>query len=139
MSKLLLRKDFVSVAGLLTEAIDAKNLADFVLHLLRWKCLSTGRASAVDMNRRARRFMLKVISKVPVIPASLVVTGIIMPAERNYIGSGGFGRVFKGEWKGKIVALKVLYKSDNQVVRISASLYIVVSDFSFNRNSVERL
>jgi hypothetical protein len=121
MSKLLLREDYVSVAGLLTEATDAKNVSDFILHLLRWNCLSTG--CSVDMNRRARRFMLKVISKVPVIPASLVATGIVMPAERNYIGSGGFGRVFKGEWRGEIVALKVLYKSDNQVVRISISLY----------------
>ncbi|KAF8332885.1 kinase-like domain-containing protein [Amanita rubescens] len=40
-----------------------------------------------------------------------------MPAERKYIGGGGFGRVFKGEWRGKIVALKVLYKPDNQVLQ----------------------
>ncbi len=126
MSKLLLRKDFVSIAGLLSEVTDARNLSDFVLHLLRSNCLLTGRARAVDMNRRARRFMLKVVSKVPAIPASLIVAGIVMPAERNYIGSGGFGRVFKGEWGGKVVALKVLYKSDNQVVCISKSLYIVI-------------
>lgn len=119
MSNLLLREDFVTVAGLLSVATDAKHLTDFILHLLRCKCLPTGRARhALDLNHRARRFMLKVISKVPVIPASLVVTGIIVPAERNYIGSGGFGCVCKGEWEGKVVALKTLHKSENRVVRL---------------------
>jgi hypothetical protein len=42
-----------------------------------------------------------------------------MPAGRDYIGSGGFGRVFKGELRGAVVALKVLYRSENQVVRPS--------------------
>jgi len=39
-----------------------------------------------------------------------------MAAELEYIGSGGFGRVFIGELRGAAVALKVLYKSDNDVV-----------------------
>ena len=39
-----------------------------------------------------------------------------MPAERNYVGSGGFGRVFEGILREEVVALKVLYKSDNDVV-----------------------
>ena len=39
-----------------------------------------------------------------------------MPAECDHIGSGGFGRVFIGELQGAAVALKVLYKSDNDVV-----------------------
>jgi len=39
-----------------------------------------------------------------------------MPTERNYIGAGGFGRVFVGKLREKVVALKVLYKSDNDVV-----------------------
>ena len=40
-----------------------------------------------------------------------------MPANREYIGSGGFGQILKGELRGDAVALKVLYKTDNDVVR----------------------
>ncbi|KAF8333689.1 kinase-like domain-containing protein [Amanita rubescens] len=59
--------------------------------------------------------MLKIISNISIIPPSLIVTGVTMPAGRDYIGSGGFGRVFKGELRGAVVALKVLYRSENQV------------------------
>lgn len=60
--------------------------------------------------------MLKIISRMPVIPRSLIVTGVSMPTERDYIGGGGFGRVFRGELQGTAVALKVLYKPNNNVV-----------------------
>ena len=40
-----------------------------------------------------------------------------MPSDRNLIGGGGFGLVFKGELEGKAIALKVLYKTRNNVVR----------------------
>ena len=70
------------------------------------------------LKRRARRFMLKVITKTPVIPESLTVTGV-RTAEHDHIGRGGFGYVFKGELQGDIVALKVLYKVDNNVVGCS--------------------
>lgn len=41
-----------------------------------------------------------------------------MPSDRDLIGGGGFGLVFKGEHEGKAVALKVLYKTrTNNVVR----------------------
>ena len=63
--------------------------------------------------------MLKVITKTPVIPKSLIVTGITMPAERDSIGYGGFGHVFKGKRGRKNVALKVVYKADNNVVSCS--------------------
>ncbi|KAF8324229.1 hypothetical protein F5887DRAFT_1147419, partial [Amanita rubescens] len=65
--------------------------------------------------RRVRRFILKIISKIPIIPPSMIVTGVSIPDDRDYIGGGGFGRVFKGERSGEVVALKVLYKSENQV------------------------
>ena len=60
--------------------------------------------------------MIKIISKMPVMPSFLFVTGVSMPANREYIGGGGFGHILKGELKGKAVALKVLYKTDNDVV-----------------------
>ena len=69
----------------------------------------------VDIKRRGRRFMLKVITKMPVLPESLNVTGIRIPAQ-HYIGRGGFGQVFKGELRGEVVALKLLYKADNNIV-----------------------
>ncbi len=62
--------------------------------------------------------MLKVISKTPVIPQSLIVSGVKIPIERDYIGSGFFGSVFKGKLDGTVVALKVLSDCDDQAVRL---------------------
>ena len=50
-------------------------------------------------------------------PRSLFLTGLTMPSDRNLIDGGGFGMVFKGEHEGKAIALKVLYKTRNNVVR----------------------
>ena len=86
-----------------------------MLHLLHERCLSSPDA-IIDLNRRARRLMIKIISKMPVMPSFLFVTGVSMPANREYIGGGGFGHILKGELGGEAVALKVLYKTDNDVV-----------------------
>ena len=67
--------------------------------------------------------MFKIVSETPVMACSLIVTGVSMPAERDYIGSGGYGRIYKGDLHGAVVALKVLYKSDNNAV---GPLYIVL-------------
>jgi hypothetical protein len=61
-----------------------------------------------------------------------------MPAERDYIGSGGYGRVYKGNLHGAVVALKVLYKSDSNTVSPSHCFYSIISDFCFSRPSLER-
>ena len=53
----------------------------------------------------------------PVIPRSLIITGLTMPSDHGFIGGGGSGLVFKGELEGKAVALKVLHKTRNNVVR----------------------
>ena len=54
------------------------------------------------------------MSKVtPVIPESLIVTGIGMPAKHDYIAEGAFGQVFRGELQGVTIALKKLHRFDN--------------------------
>ncbi len=60
--------------------------------------------------------MFKIISTNPVIPQSLIVSEVKVPAKRDYIAGGGYGGVCKGKLRGKIVALKVLYKTGNNVV-----------------------
>ena len=94
-----------SFAAHVIDTSDAKNLLDFILHLLLTNPDGIG-----DIRWRARRFMLKVM---PVIPESLIATGIKMPTEYDYIGRGGFGHVFKGELQGVTVALKIWFKVDN--------------------------
>ena len=95
LCKLLSKKDYHSIAGQLKHASDVKNLLDFMLHLLDERCLSS-RDATIDLNRRARRLMIKIISMMPVMPSSLFLTGVSMPANREYIGSGGFGHIIKG-------------------------------------------
>ncbi|KAF8325732.1 kinase-like domain-containing protein [Amanita rubescens] len=112
--RILAREDYLGVVDQLSQAPDVQNLLDFLLHLLRDRRLSN-LDTTTDINGRARRLMFKLNSKMPVIPPSLIVTGVNMPAERNYVGSGGFGRVFEGKLQEEVVALKVLYKSDNDV------------------------
>jgi hypothetical protein len=40
-----------------------------------------------------------------------------MSSDRDLIGNGGFGLVFKGKHEGKVIALKLLHKAGNTVVR----------------------
>ena len=110
---------------------------DFLLQLLHNRLLQN-QDDSVDLNRRARRFMFKIVSETPVMPCSLIVTGVSVPAERDYIGSGGYGRVYKGNLHGAVVALKVLYKSDSNTVSPSHCFYSIISDFCFSRPSLER-
>ena len=109
MYKLFSRDDYHSFAAQLADESDAENMLDFILEALRDWDFQTA-----DMEQRGRRFMLKVIKKTPVLPESLNVTGIRIPAQ-HYIGRGGFGQVLKGELRGDIVALKLLYKADNNI------------------------
>jgi len=108
--------DYVNVAAQLRDYSDVKILLDFLLYLLRYDHLSHQDAS-LDANRRARRFMFKVITMTPVIPASLFVTGVKTHVHRKIIGDRSFGLVLKGKLEKRAVALKVLYKTHNNVVR----------------------
>ena len=123
-------KDYVKIAEQLSDTeSDVKNMLDFILYLVSNDRLSKPNTTLSDANWRARRLMIKVITKTPVIPTSLIVTGVSRPAESDYIGAGGFGHVYKGELSGRAVALKVLYKADNSVVSPNiCSCYEFIAD-----------
>ena len=121
----MLPEDYAAAAENLTQASDAKNVIDFMLHLLDERCLQDEDVN-VNIEHRARRFMFKVFSKIPVVPLSMTVTGVSIPAVREYIGAGAFGLVFKGELRGSAVALKVLYRSGNSDV-VSSFIAVMAS------------
>ena len=121
-------KDYFKLAEQLNNTLDINNMLDFILCLVCNGHLSNPNVMLSDANWRARRLMVKIITKTPVIPTSLIVTGVTMPAKRDYIGSGGFGRVYKGELGGTTVALKVLYKANNTVVSPSCRCYDFIVD-----------
>jgi hypothetical protein len=106
---LLTPKNYVNATLQLTSVSDTELLLDFMLYLL---CRGHLACSEVpDANHRARRLMLKMITKMPVTPSSFFLKGINTKLDSDYIGRGGFGFVFKGELKGTAVALKLLYKT----------------------------
>ena len=125
MCKLLSRdqRDYVNIAELINEDSDVEILLDFMLHLLCERRLSNP-AGLTDINLGARRLLLKVATRTPVIPRFLMVAGNVR-SERDLIGSGGFGHVFKGELQGAAVALKVLYKSNHNIVASYVDLLIM--------------
>jgi hypothetical protein len=139
MHQLLSRdpKDYVDIAERISDDTYVEVLLDFMLLLLRERHLSKT-AKAMDINLRARRLMLKVTTRTPVIPWSLIVTGVSIQSEQSLIGSGGFGRVFKGELGGAPVALKVLYKTHNNIVSCYVDLVIWFADVGSIRISVEK-
>ncbi len=60
-----------------------------------------------------------------------------MPVETDYIGRGESGLVIKGELEGVAVALKVLYKSrDNVVSCLTGRCYKAVVDVYINRTFI---
>ena len=88
----------------------------FIIH--SFKLLSNGTLSnsgIQDANRKARKLMLKLIST-DVMPKSLFIAGV--KTDFDPIGIGGFGRVFKGKYKGKQVALKIVDKGHRDVSRM---------------------
>ena len=60
--------------------------------------------------------MFKLISKIHTVPRSLLLTDI--DKDPSAIAMGGFGNVFKGEYNGQLVALKILYKGHRDVCRL---------------------
>ncbi len=60
--------------------------------------------------------MFKLWSMTDVIPKSLFITQVKTGTDLGAIALGGFGSVFKGEYQGRLVALKVLNKVRRQEV-----------------------
>ena len=125
---MLYPEDYVSVATRLSDTSDVVNMLDFILRLLCHRRLTSPDATT-DFNRRARRLMFKIISTNPVLPRSLIVTEVKVPVERDYIGGGAFGGICKGELCGEIVALKVLYRTGDDVVSSSCRCSILSLTF----------
>lgn len=69
--------------------------------------------SVPDASQKARRLMDK-LSRRDVLPKSLFITDV--KTDLAAIGMGGFGTVFKGEYGGRFVALKVLYRASHAEV-----------------------
>lgn len=129
MRRILSQKDYLDVAAHISNTSDAEGLLDFMLSLLSRKFLVEWEA-----RQRARRLMLKITTKMPVIPSSLFITGVTVKANGEYISSGGFGLVIKGELGGELVALKILYKNarHNNIV----SSLCVPQDHNFCSNRI---
>lgn len=62
--------------------------------------------------------MLEVVTETPMIPESLIVNGVrfTVPVKHSPISGGALGHVFKGELLGNVVALKELFKADDNIV-----------------------
>ncbi len=69
MNEILSRENYMNLAARLVDhVLDAENLLDFIQRWLQNHSLSNQDPATVDMNRRARRFMLAVISRMHDVP-----------------------------------------------------------------------
>jgi hypothetical protein len=70
--------------------------------------------------------MSKLISETSVIPESLYITNVSFDADHGPLGIGGYGRVLKGKYEEKDVALKMLDNFNEGQKDVSPlSLFIV--------------
>ena len=92
-------------------------LISFPIQLLHQSSLM--HCDVQDANQKARKLMLKLVST-DTIPKSLFITDVETDFEP--IAVGGFGRVFRGEFKGQKVAIKMLDKGHRRKVASSSFL-----------------
>jgi hypothetical protein len=114
--KFLSREDYVNVAAELSDTFVITDLVDFMLYLLCHGHLS----NSLHANNRARRLMLNIIAKTPVMPRSLLVMGVWPLMEQNLVHVGRFGLIFKTNLRGKLVAVKVLHRAYNNTASCSS-------------------
>jgi hypothetical protein len=83
----------------------------YSLQLLRNNSLEN--SGIQGASRKARRLMLKLITMTNVVPGSLFITANIRTEIelQGTMAIGGFGSIFKGNYAGQPVALKVLIKA----------------------------
>ena len=74
-----------------------------------------------DANRKARRLIFRLISKIDTVPRSLFITDV--EKDSSAIAMGGFGNVFEGKHNGQLVAVKVLYKGHHEVRSFPSSAW----------------
>ena len=67
----------------------------------------------------------KLMSTTTVFPKSLFISDIKAEPHLGLIGVGGFGRVFRGEYKGQQVALKTLYTGHRNDVRAITEFFVL--------------
>ena len=69
--------------------------------------------------------MSKLLSTTTAIPKSLFITDMKAEPHLGAIGVGGFGSIFRGEYKGQQVALKKLYKGYHDDVRAITRFFVL--------------
>ena len=68
--------------------------------------------------------MFKLLSTTTVIPKTLFIADVKAEQHLGAVGIGGFGRVFRGEYKGQQVSLKTVERArHNNVCAITSFLY----------------
>ncbi|KAF8689674.1 hypothetical protein AX14_003217 [Amanita brunnescens Koide BX004] len=107
---------------------DVEPLLDFLLNLLRNNGFANSGIGGA--NHKARKLLFKVITMTKVIPRSLFITDVRIISWYP-MPMGGLGSVFKGEYEGQVVAIKVLdrphQESSFQTFRIEALAWRSIS------------
>ena len=117
--------DYINVAREINDTSVITDLVDLMLYLICHGDLST----SLHANDRARRLMLSIIAKTPVIPKSLFVAKGRLLTDRDLVDVGRFGLVFKTELWGELFALKVLHRTYSDNVSCSSRSHDTLFQF----------